>query len=298
MERLNLTVAPEDDGAEVYHLLRQRLHLSTALLRRLKTVPDGILLDGAHVTVRVRARAGQILSILPEPEGPRRVAPEAGPLDIVYEDADLLVLCKPAGLAVHPSPGHEGDTLANYVAAYLGGESAFHAVNRLDRGTSGLMCVARHKLAAQRLARQVQDGTLRRAYRAVADGVGLPETGVIDAPIGRVAGNGIRRQIAPDGQRAVTRFWRLAEGPCRTLLRLALETGRTHQIRVHLASLGHPVAGDFLYGTELDWLDGFALHSAELTLLQPLSGAPLSFYREPPEYFARILSEPSLPATK
>ena len=289
MARWELPVAPEDDGAEVYHLLRQRMHLSTALLRRLKTVPDGILLDGVRVTVRQRARAGQVLSILTEPEGPRRVLPEHGPLDIVYEDADLLALCKPAGLAVHPSPGHEGGTLANFVAAYLGPGAAFHAVNRLDRGTSGLMCVAKHKLAAQRLARQVQEGGLRRAYHAVADGVGLPEEGVVDAPIGRVEGNGIRRQLCPDGQRAVTRFARLAEGPAHTLLRLELETGRTHQIRVHLASLGHPVAGDFLYGVELPWLDGFALHSCALALTQPMTGEALSFTRTDPDYFEKIL---------
>lgn len=287
--RLSLLVPPEDDGAEVLTLLKKNLRLSTALLRRLKRVPDGILLDGAHVTVRVRVKSGQTLSILREPAGgERRVTPQKGPIDIVYEDDDLLIINKPNGLAVHPSPGHAGDTLANYVAAYLGGGAAFHAVNRLDRGTGGLMCVAKHKLSAQRLALQVQRGKLTRVYHAVLDGVGLPEHGVVDLPIGRVEGNGIRRTIAEDGQTAVTRFQRLSEGHDHTLARLELETGRTHQIRVHMSHLGFPVSGDFLYGTELPWLDGFALCSVELRLTQPTTGEPLTFIIPDPKWFYQL----------
>jgi pseudouridine synthase, RluA family len=291
-DRLAYIVPPEYENAEVLTLLRRELRLSTALLRRLKCVPEGILLDGSHVTVRARVKPGQTLSILREPPaGERRVEPQNGPLRIVYEDVDLLILDKPVGLAVHPSPGHTGDTLANYVAAYLDGKAAFHAVNRLDRGTGGLMCVAKNKLAAQRLALQLQGGELHRAYRAVVDGVGLLDHGVIDLPIGRVEGNGIRRQILADGQSAVTRYARLAEGHSRTLLRLELETGRTHQIRVHMAHLGHPVTGDFLYGTELSWLDGFALCSAELHLHQPSTDVFLSFSISEPDWFTRLLDE-------
>lgn len=289
INRLSLLVPPEDDGAEVLTLLKKNLRLSTALLRRLKRVPDGILLDGMHVTVRARVKSGQTLSILREPAGgERRVTPQTGPLDIVYEDDDLLIINKPNGLAVHPSPGHAGDTLANYVTAYLGGGAAFHAVNRLDRGTGGLMCVAKHKLSAQRLALQVQRGQLSRVYHAVLDGVGLPEHCVVDLPIGRVEGNGIRRRITDDGQTAVTRFDRLAEGHDHTLARLELETGRTHQIRVHMSHLGFPVSGDFLYGTELPWLDGFALCSVELRLTQPMTGAPLSFIIPDPLWFYNL----------
>lgn len=291
-DRLDYIVPAEYEDAEVLTLLRREMHLSTALLRRLKRVPEGILLDGSHVTVRARVKTGQVLSILREPPaGERRVEPQNGPLRIIYEDMDLLILDKPVGLAVHPSPGHAGDTLANYVTAYLGGKAAFHAVNRLDRGTSGLMCVAKNKLAAQRLALQLQNGELHRAYHAVVDGLGLLDHGIIDLPIGRVEGNGIRRQISFDGQYAITRYERLAEGNSRTLLRLELETGRTHQIRVHMAHLGHPVAGDFLYGTELFWLDGFALCSTELQLYQPSTDVPLSFSIADPEWFVRLLRE-------
>lgn len=292
-DRLSVAVTPEEDGAEVLTLLRKNLRLSTALLRRLKRVPDGILLDGMHVTVRARVRCGQTISILREPAGgERRVVPQQGPLNIVYEDDDLLILNKPNGIAVHPSPGHAEDTLANYVAAYLGEGAAFHAVNRLDRGTGGLMCVAKHKLSAQRLALQIQRGGLSRAYHAVVDGVGLPESGTIDFPIGRVTGNGIRRQVLEGGQAAITRYTRLAEGPSRTLLQLELETGRTHQIRVHMAHLGFPITGDFLYGKELPRLDGFALCSVKLLLSQPTTGAPLSFAIPDPGWFEQLLTEP------
>lgn len=288
--RLTLIVSPEQDNAEVLTLLRKNLHLSTALLRRLKRVPDGILLDGTHVTVRARVKAGQVLSILPEPPaGARRVIPQDGPIDLVYEDADLLIVNKPNGLAVHPSPGHAGDTLANYVAAYLSEGTAFHAVNRLDRGTGGLMCVAKHKLSAQRLALQIQRGGLCRVYHAVLDGVGLPQQGTVDLPIGRVEGNGIRRQILSSGQSAVTHYKKLAEGNAHTLMELRLETGRTHQIRVHMSHLGCPVSGDFLYGTELPWLDGFALCSVELCLTQPMTEKPLSFHITDPSWFSQLL---------
>lgn len=295
MARLDYLCAPADEGLEVLTLLRREFHLSSHLLRRLKTTPGGITLDGEQVTVRRRAAAGQRLSILQEPENGRiyRVEPVDGPLDIVYEDNDLLILNKPAGLAVHPSPGHyDGDTLGNRVVSYLsrqGERPVFRAINRLDRGTCGLMTCAKHPLAAQRLEDQLAEGKLTRVYRAVAEGIGLPASGVIDLPIGLAGERGIRRCVRPDGQRAVTRFWVLAEENGRSLLRLTLDTGRTHQIRVHLSHLGHPLCGDFLYGAELPGMEGFALCSCGLTLIQPLTGAPLEFSLPDPPVFARLL---------
>lgn len=292
-ERLDYIVLPEDGGREVKALLRQRFGLSTGLLRRLKQTPGGILLGGVPVTVRAVAAPGQCLSILREPDTGRvcRVAPEDGALDIVYEDADLLILNKPAGLAVHPSPGHDGGTLGNRVAGYYrrqGLELLYHPINRLDRGTSGLLCVAKTQLAAQRLGAQLQRREIHRTYHALVAGGGLPAAGTIDLPIGRCPGKGISREVRPDGEHAVTHFCVLERRETATLLEIRLDTGRTHQIRVHFSFLGHPVLGDFMYGIEYDWLEGQALHSCALALNQPLTGQRLSFTVPDPWYFDRL----------
>ena len=295
MERLQYLCAPGDEGLEVLTLLRREMHLSTNLLRQLKVTEQGILLDGVRVTVRQRVRPGQVLSVMREPDSgrERRVEPREGPLDIVYEDADLMILNKPAGLAVHPSPGHyDGDTLGNRVVWHLarGGETpTFRAINRLDRGTSGLMTCAKNKLAAQRLEEQLAQKGIRRTYHAVCEGAGLPERGVIDLPIGKAEGKGIMRCVRADGQRAVTHYKVLKEQNRRTLLEIQLDTGRTHQIRVHFSHLGHPLCGDFMYGRELPGMAGFALHSCAITLTQPTTGRALAFSAPDPAVFARLL---------
>lgn len=295
MERREYLCQPSDDGLEVLTLLRREFHISTNLLRQLKNTENGITLDHVRVTVRQKVLPGQNLAILAEPDSGRekRVQPKAGELDIVYEDGDLLLLNKPAGLAVHPSPGHyEGETLGNRVVAYLlekGESPAFRAINRLDRGTSGLMTVARNKLAAQRLEDALSRGEIRRIYHAVAEGTGLPQSGTIDLPIGKMEGCGIRRCVCENGQRAVTHFRVLQEGEHRTLLELQLETGRTHQIRCHLSHLGHPLCGDFMYGQEIEGMEGFALHSREIFLPQPTTGELLHITLPDPENFALLL---------
>ena len=294
--RTVLVIAPEDAGLPVKTILRQRLGLSTNLLRRLKQVPDGILLDGVHVTVRAEVQAGQVLSVLHEPDTGResRVTAQEGALDIVYEDSDLLVVNKPAGLAVHPSPGHDGNTLANYVMAHYQAQGLmrmFHPINRLDRGTSGLLCIAKTQMAAQRLGVQLQRREIKRTYHAVVTGGSFPAKGTIDLPIGRRPGKGIARQVRADGERAVTHFRVLQRREHAMLLELQLETGRTHQIRVHCSFLGHPVLGDFMYGEEYDWLDGQALHACRLGFAHPITGEALCFEAPEPWYFDALLEK-------
>ena len=295
MERLTYICTTEDDGAEVLTLLRREFQISTNLLRQLKVTENGIMLDDVRVTVRHTVARGQILSILREPDTGRegRVEAREGPLDIVYEDADLMILNKPAGLPVHPSPGHyDGQTLANRIVYYLtqkGENPTFRAINRLDRGTSGLMTCAKNKLAAHRLEELLARDGIRRTYHAVCEGIGLPESGTIDLPIGRAEGFGIKRAVREDGQRAVTHYRVLREQNGRTLLEIQLETGRTHQIRVHFSHLGHPLCGDFMYGQEIDGMTGCALHSCAITLTQPSTGEPLAFTAPDPPVFAKLL---------
>lgn len=292
-----LVIGPEDAGLSVKAVLRQRFCLSTNLLRRLKQTPGGILLDGCPVTVRAEVQPGQVLAVLRQPESGKesRVEAQMGALDIIYEDADLLVINKPAGMPVHPSPGHDGGTLANFVMGYYqsrGLSLLFHPVNRLDRGTSGLLCVAKTQMAAQRLGVALQRREIRRTYRAVvAGGPGMPAKCTVDLPIGRKPGVGIAREVRADGERAVTHFRVLQRREHAILLELQLETGRTHQIRVHCSYLGHPVLGDFMYGTEYDWLDGQALHACRLAFAHPITGAELCFEAPEPWYFSALLEK-------
>lgn len=288
------TVSPEEDQKPVRDILRKTLGLSATLVKRMKRSPEGILLDGKPVTVAVPAPAGSLLTLCIEEEQDfsERIVPTPGPLSIVYEDDDLLVLDKDAGRAVHPSPGHYEDSLANIVLwhyAEQGLSFTFRPVNRLDRYTSGLMAVAKHSHAHALLNRQLQEGGLRREYRAIIEGEIAPASGTIDLPIKRKEGSVLLREVSPQGASAVTHYATEQVAGDYCLLRLRLETGRTHQIRVHLSHLGHPLLGDFLYGTEQpELIARTALHSATLSFLQPLTQQPLSFSCPLPPDMARF----------
>ncbi|MPN04996.1 Ribosomal large subunit pseudouridine synthase D [bioreactor metagenome] len=207
------------------------------------------------------------------------LVPVPGPLDILYEDEDLLLVNKAPGVATHPGPGHYDDTLGNYLAEYYrekGILAAYHPVNRLDRSTSGVMAVAKHAHAQQRLIPQLHTGAFARSYLALCRGAPQPARGVVDASIGRAEGSALRREVRPDGAPARTGYQVLETFGDRALLRLEPETGRTHQIRVHMAYLGCPLLGDFLYGVEEPALIArAALHAHRLRLVHPLSGAAL-----------------------
>jgi len=300
MRRLTLPITPALAGKDVNTLLRKELKLSGSSVRRAKTLPDGILLDGQPVFTNARAGEGQTLSVfVGDTVLSEQIEPVAGPLDILYEDEDLLLINKDGRTPVHPSQGHHGDTLANFLMAYyeqIGLRAAFHPVNRLDRGTSGLMAVAKHPHAHELLQQQLQDGRLTRTYLAVCEGVPEPLAGVVDAPIAREPGSVLRRMVSPEGAAARTHYEVLEQANGRALVRLRLETGRTHQIRVHMTHLGCPLVGDFLYGEETQELpDRFALHSASIRLFQPITGEELSLTSPLPPDLASLLPGKRLP---
>ena len=298
--RLTLTVSPDLAGRTVDMLLRRVLNLSGTAIKRAKAVPGGILLDGVPVFVSRRAEAGQLLSVLVgDATADGGVLPVPGPLHIVFEDEDLLVVDKPAGTAVHPGPGHPFDTLGNFIAEYYrttGQIARFRPVHRLDRGTSGLICVAKHAHAQEVLKGRLHTPSFRRVYLAVCEGRPAPASGVIDAPIGRTEASALRREVRPDGAPARTHYEVLASAGGRSLVRLMLETGRTHQIRVHMAWLGHPLTGDFLYGTEDPALIARpALHAAELAFAHPVTGVPMTWQSPLPPDIRSLLKNGSLP---
>lgn len=254
MRRLSYTVPGGWDGAAAGSFLRIGLGLSARALAGVKYSGE-LALNGTPCHTGVLLHTGDLLE-LTLPEENSDYPPAELPLDIAYEDRDLLIVRKPAGMPVHPSPGHGLDSLLNAAAWHYrltGQRGRIRPLYRLDKDTSGLLPLAKHKIAA--------GARLQKRYLAVCEG-GLEGSGTVNAPIGLRAGSKIVRQVRPDGQSSLTRWRALAQAPDRshTLLSLDLLTGRTHQIRVHMAYLGHPLAGDDLYGGSLSKISRQALH--------------------------------------
>ena len=293
MRILTHTVSPEEEGRMVKGILRGSLQLSYTLLKSLKWRENAILLNGQSVHVNAIVHAGDVVSVALSERTPREdlYCENTAAPDIVYEDEDLLVLNKPAGVAMHPKADDAAaPSLAAMLTGYLGEGSVPHFVSRLDKGTSGLLIAAKSGYVHDRLRRALHSSELRREYRAVAVGQVTPPRGVIDAPIGRAEGSIIRRYVREDGLVSRTEYEVLQTTERFTLLRLRPETGRTHQLRVHMAYLGHPLAGDWLYGTEdKNLIARPALHSYELWFTQPITGQELHFTAPIPQDMQRLL---------
>ena len=291
MRTLELTVLPEDAGRTLGALLRSRLHLSAHRIASLK-FSNGISLDGIVSHTDTRVQAGQVIRVLLR-DAPAALVPYDIPIDIPYRDEDLLIVDKPAPLAAIHGAQPDGHSLENAVFAALGCPDSFvyRPVSRLDKGTSGLMPVALNAHAHDRMQRLLHTADYVREYLAVTEGAPEDDEGVCRLPIAHA--DGVKRCTAPDGKPAVTHYrvlQRAANG--RALIRLRLETGRTHQIRVHMQALSAPIAGDWLYGTTLTELPGrFALHSAHLAFTHPLTGKYLSFDSPLPEGLSLLLEE-------
>ena len=268
MREICFHITNEDNGRQIRDYLRA-FGVSAALLAKLKQTENGITKNGVFAKTVEYLAAGDTLTIRIENSG-RMPQPLAADIEIVYEDEDVLVLNKPPFMPVHESRNHIGDTLSNFVAYHLKEDTAFRAVYRLDRDTSGLVLVAKHILAASKLA-----GKTQKAYYAIVEGC-VAQDGTVDAPIARCGDSIIKRQVTPDGERAVTHYQVAATGENATLLRCRLETGRTHQIRVHAAYLGHPLLGDTLYGGDTRLIQRQALHCKELSFIHPVSAQAIT----------------------
>lgn len=242
-------------------------------------------------------RGEQIAVTLPEPEPVEAVAQDI-PLDVTYEDADVIVVNKPAGLVVHPAPGHADGTLVNALLYHcgaslsgIGGALRPGIVHRIDRDTSGLIIAAKNDLAHQALAAQLSDHTLARTYECVVIGNLREDSGTVDAPIARHPSDRKRMAVVPGGRNAVTHWEVIARYPGYTHVRCRLETGRTHQIRVHMAYLGHPIVGDTVYGAKkaVPGLTGQCLHAVGLRFVHPRTGELVSLSCPLPQEFTHLL---------
>ena len=291
---LTVRITEKDAGRKIKYFARSEMKISYSQYCAMKA-SDGLRVNGEPVHANYLLRTGDVVTAtLPEGGGSKEVLPENLPVNIVYSDDDLLIVDKDAPLACQCTPKQPSGTLENRLAwLYRAqGDFVFRPVNRLDRGTSGLMAVARHAHAYQLLQSQLHTPRFVREYLAVVEGE-LAGEGRIDLPIAKEDAATVRRVIDMErGKPALTHYRTISSGNGRTLVRLRLETGRTHQIRVHMAAIGHPVAGDFLYGRELAFLPGrFALHSAAIELDQPLSGERISIESPLPDELKVLLTQ-------
>lgn len=298
MRILTYTVAGADAGRAVRSVVPRRFCLGQHVFRRLKVL-GAIRIDGVPVRADRILRAGEVIELcLPSDAGLQAeahpdAAPGLPPSFLRYLDEDLLIVSKGAPLPTLPARHIASDTLREQVMRMLHADPetfVYHPVNRLDKGTSGLLCIARHAHAQRLLTAQLHTDRFVREYLAVTEGVPDSPEGVIDAPIARL-GTGARRAVREGGQPAVTRYRVERTEGARALIRLRLETGRTHQIRVHLAHIGCPIAGDYLYGTALDALPGrFALHSTSIRLAQPITGEAIALDEPLPDALSALLN--------
>ena len=287
----------ETDAARIDAYLAANTDLSRSKLQKL--IKDGAVeLNGNSCKANSAVRSGDAVRLsVPESDEDRLPEPENIPLDVVYEDADLAVINKPKDMVVHPAPGNPTGTLVNALLyrfqtlSASGGDSRPGIVHRIDRMTSGLLVVAKNDAAHEALARQFALHTAHREYLCLVSGNLKEDSGTIDAPIGRHKTDRKRMAVTPDGRRAVT-HWRVLERfGTETLLDVRLETGRTHQIRVHMAYIKHPILGDEVYGSPAPklGLNGQALHGYRLTFVHPRTGETMSFTAPLPEDFVTAL---------
>ena len=298
MKRIfNYTVTAEYHQCTLLSYLKNKQY-SSSIITHLKRTENGMQVNGVWTTVRHVLNEGDIITIcLLETQSSDNIVPKMLPVSIVYEDEDLLIVNKPADMPIHPSQGNYDNTLANALAYYYQQKEetfVYRCINRLDRDTTGLLIIAKHMYSAALLSTMVKNREIHREYLAIAEGV-VPENGIIDAPIARVDGSTIERCVNLEkGEHAVTHFTRIKHNESYSLVSLKLETGRTHQIRVHMKHLGHPLPGDFLYNPNYEMIKRQALHSHRLSFHHPITGQTMDFTAPLPDDMASILSESNL----
>ena len=294
---ISYDIDSHSEGLRVEQFLRRKGY-SAQNLSTIKRMPESILVNGVHYYMKQTLKAGDRLLVrIQETESSRNIPPVCAPLSIVYEDEDLIVVNKPAGMPIHPSLNNYTNSLANALAWYYqqqGKPFIFRCCNRLDRDTSGLTVVAKHLVSGNILSTMTKKKEVRREYLAVVRGHIVPESGIISAPLARKGGTIIERVVDFDrGEPAVTHYHLVREANGHSLVALQLKTGRTHQIRIHLKHLGFPLVGDYLYNPDMEYISRQALHSFRLSFPHPITGEVMDFTVPLPEDMRNILTERS-----
>lgn len=282
MRIIEFKITEKDNQKAIRDFLRE-FGVSSSLLKKLKHTENGITLNGKFAKSIELLSTGDILKISIENSGEMPERLENGNVQVIYDDEDIIVLNKPPYMPVHESRNHRGDTLANVAACYMEKDTAFRAVYRLDRDTSGLVLIAKNELAACKLA-----GNVKKSYYAVCQGT-LTGEGTIDLPIRRIEESIIVRGVFDDGERAVTHWKAVKTFDDKTLLCINLETGKTHQIRVHFSHLGYPLLGDSLYGGDCTEISRQALHCKTISFIHPVTGENITVDSDFPEDIKAVL---------
>lgn len=293
---INYVIDSASDGLRVEQFLKRRGY-SSQNLAEIKRMPESILVNGVHYYMRQQLVSGDSLSVrICETGCSRKIPPIQLPLDIVYEDEDLIVINKPSGMPIHPSQNHYTNSMANALAWYYqeqGKPFIFRCCNRLDRDTSGLTVVAKHLVSASILSNMVRHHQICREYLALVRGHVTPPQGTIDAPLARKPGTIIERTIDFEhGETAITHYRVMDEKNGHSLVSLRLETGRTHQIRIHMKYLGFPLIGDYLYNPDMENIKRQALHSHRLAFVHPITEEEMIFHAPLPADMQAILTAP------
>ena len=294
---ISYDIDSHSEGLRIEQFLRRKGY-SAQNLSTIKRMPESILVNGVHYYMKQTLKAGDRLLVrIQETESSRNIPPVCAPLSIVYEDEDLIVVNKPAGMPIHPSLNNYTNSLANALAWYYQQQEKpfiFRCCNRLDRDTSGLTVVAKHLVSGNILSTMTKKKEVRREYLAVVRGHIVPESGSISAPLARKGGTIIERIVDFDrGEPAVTHYRLVREANGHSLVSLQLDTGRTHQIRIHLKHLGFPLVGDYLYNPDMEYISRQALHSFRLSFPHPITGEVMNFTAPLPEDMRNILTERS-----
>ena len=277
MRKITYTVMPEDDKSKIKGILRQKLGISAAVLTKLKKSPEGILLNGEAVYATKEVKSGDIIEITLTDESSPNIEPTDIPLDIIYEDEDILAVNKPRNMPCHPSQNHHNDTLANGVIYYYKDKSfTFRVITRLDKDTSGGVIIAKNKISASVLSEQMLKGEIAKEYVALCHGTPQITSGEIDAPIARKEGSTIVREVNTAGKYALTKYEVIESFGEYSLIKANPITGRTHQIRVHLSHIGNPIYGDDMYGSPLKG-ERTRLHCRKISLTHPITSQKLTF---------------------
>lgn len=281
------------EGLRIEQYLRRRGY-SYQNLTQLKKMPESILINSVWSYMHTQLKNGDILTVhIRETESSPNIPAVKLPLDIIYEDEDIIVVNKPAGMPVHPSLNNYRNSLANALMYYYqkqGKPFIFRCTNRLDRDTSGLTIIAKHMVSSSILSGMGVRHEITREYLAIVRGSVIPSEGTISAPIGRTGSSLIERRIdLENGDRAVTHYRVIDEKNGHSLISLILETGRTHQIRVHMKYIGHPLIGDYLYNPDMEYISRQALHSYRLSFVHPITEESLEFTAPMPEDMKRVL---------
>ena len=292
---IDYIIDEDSAGLRVEQFLRRKRY-SGQNLSEIKRMPKSILVNGVHYYMRQELSTGDHLQVrICETQNSEKIPPTKLPLDIVYEDEDLLVLNKPAGMPIHPSLNNYTNSMANALAYYFqsqGKPFIFRCCNRLDRDTSGLTIVSKHLVSGSILSDMTKYREVHREYLAIARGSVTPSEGTIQAPLGRKEGTIIERTVDWEhGEDAVTHYKVVKEANGHSLVSLRLETGRTHQIRIHMKYLGYPLIGDYLYNPDMEYMTRQALHSHHMEFTHPITGAHMSFTAPLPEDMARVMQE-------